>query len=355
MRIATALLVLSFCAAAACAQAPANFLTKWSDAKKAAAKEKKPIFIHFTTRTCETCRKIEKETYTDEAVKKALADYVCVSLDCTTTEGKPTPPEVQVNLSLMERLGGSNCHYLVMVTADGVRLNAVEKYLPPDAMLKEFATARAFYRLYQEYMAYANDPKTDKNGYEFQLKTLAFYWKVQHEEHALAAAAQVLKLDPDNNKGDHVLAKLVQLEFSHDTPDKTVDLMEEVCKLDPQNEKSAYEKAMLLQILGEFREYRSLRSSDLDEAKSHLKSLLKLVKRAQDNEAKLKEPAQFYKMAVNACLCLPEYDKSIEWAQRALAVSKNPDDPKVLKDLIDQIKTAKAKLAAEPASEPARN
>ena len=76
--------------------------------------------------------------------------------------------------------------------------------------------------------------------------------------------------------------------------------------------------------------------------------------KARANEAKLKEPVQFYKMAMNACVFLREYDKSVEWAQRALAASKNPEESRELKKIIDQIKAAKAKSASEPASEPAK-
>lgn len=353
MRTATALLVLSFCAASACAQAPANFLAKWSDAKKAAAKEKKPIFIHFTTSTCEACRKIESETYADAAVKKALADYVCVSLDCTTTEGKPTAPEVQVNLSVMDRMGGSTCHYLVMVTADGVKLNAVEANLPPKELVKEFAIAKVVYKEYLAFTSFANDPKTNKKGYEFALKSLIFYWEVQNEEHALAAAALVLERDPENAKGDHVLAKTAQLDFSHDPPDKTLGLMEEVCKLDPQNEKGAFEKAMLMQIRIEYREYAANKSVPSD-AKPHMAAAIKLIEKAQANEAKLKEPGKFYKLGMQACVFLGQYDKSVEWAQRALSVSKSAQESKSLKDIIDQIKAAKEKIASESTSQPAK-
>jgi thioredoxin-related protein len=352
MRIGTALLVLSFFAASACAQAPENFLTKWSDAKKTAAKEKKPLYIHFTTSTCETCRKIEKETYADPAVKKALADYVCASLDCTTPAGAAVPADVQVNLSLMDRLGGSTCHYLVMVTADGIKLNAVERNLPPKELLKEFAIAKAVYKEYLAYMAFAGNPKTDKKSYEFALKSLIFYWEVQNEEHSLAAAALVLQRDPDNAKGDHVLAKMVQLEFSHDTPDKTLGLMDEVCKLDPQNEKGAFEKAILMQIRFEYREYLVNKAVPSD-AKPHLAAAVKLVEKAQANEAKLKEPGKFYKLGTQACIFLEQYDKSVEWAQRALAVSKSAEESKSLKAIIEQIKAAKA--ASESTSQPAKD
>jgi thioredoxin-related protein len=351
MRIATALLILSFCAASACAQAPANFLSQWSQAKKAALKEKKPIYIHFTTDKCEACRKIEKETYADPAVAKALADYVCVSLDCTTAEGQTTPPDVQVNLALMDRLGGSTCHYLVMVTADGIKLNAVEKNLPPKELLKEFAIAKVVYKEYLAFTAYAGNPKIDKKSYEFALKSLIFYWEVQNEEHALAAAEMVLQRDPDNAKGDHVLAKTAQLEFSHDTPDKTLGLMDEVCKLDPQNEKGAFEKAILMQIRFEYREYLVNKAAPSD-AKPHLAAALKLIEKAQANEAKLKEPGKFYKLGAQACVFLEQYDKSIEWAQRALAVSKNAGESKSLKAIIEQIKAAK--VASESTSQPAK-
>jgi thioredoxin-related protein len=355
MRIGTVLLVLFFCAASVSAQiaAPQTFLKQWADAKKAAAKDKKPIYIHFTTRSCKWCRKIEKETYPDAAVKKALGDYVCVTLDCTEAVGGwPAPDSLAVNLSLMDRLGGGGYPFLAMVTADGLRLNSLMGFASAKTLIKELAAAKAVYKEYQAFMAYANDLKTDKKSYDFARKSLAFYSKVHDEEHAMTAAQTVLEQDPENAKGDQAPAKLAMLEFSHDAPDKTVTLMEDVCKLDPQNEKNAFEQAMSLQIFREFREVRTMREDPAD-ATPHMEALLKLVEKARANESKLKEIGKIYRVAAQACFMLEQFDKSLEWAQRALAASKNPQESNSLKSFIDQIKAAKQK-SASAASKPAR-
>ena len=363
MRIGMVLLVLSFCAASVCAQKPQTpqktvkkvtwkFLTHWADAKRAAAKEKKPIYIHFTTNSSKWCRKIETETYPDVAVGNALTDYVCVTLDCTPTLGELVPPELTVNLALMDRLGGGGYPFLAMVTADGLKLNTVTGFVSPGALLKELDAANAVYKEYKAFMAYAGNPKTDKKGYDFAQRSMKFYAKALDEEHAVSAARTVIELDPENAKGDHMLAKLTLLQFSTDTPDKTAGMMDEVCKLDPQNEKNAFEQAIFLQVLKELAEVQSAKGV-LAVAVPHLESLLKLADRARGIEAKLKQPSRIYRIASRAWCLLNQFENSMEWAQRALSVSKSPQESQSIKSFIEEIKAAKDKFAAAT-SQPAQ-
>jgi thioredoxin-related protein len=353
MRIATALTVLFCLTASALAEPPETFLTKWTEARKAAAKQKKPLYIHFTEQSCTWCRKIEKETYPNEAVKKALGEFICVTLDCTEPENGPTPDDVKVNMALFEKLGGKGYPFLVMVSSDGVVLNSIEGFVPAETLVKDFAAAKAAYKEYQTFTAYAGNPKTDKDGYDFNLKAMVFYQKYRHSEHVLSAAEKILELDPENKKGDHVLAKLVQLQFSLAGPDKTEPLMEDVCKLDPLNEKSAYEKAILLQIYNEYSAFRQNRRDAPDEAKAYLEQIVKRAEKARGIEHRLKDPAKLYYMASQACLQMLQFDKAVDWTQRALAASKDKEESKMLKERIEDIRALKKKL--DSTSEPAKD
>ncbi|RPI59478.1 MAG: DUF255 domain-containing protein, partial [Planctomycetaceae bacterium] len=68
-----------------------GFKTTYADAMAAAKSADKPMYLHFTTTWCGWCRKIEKDVYATEAGKKALADFVPATLDCTLDKaGKPS-------------------------------------------------------------------------------------------------------------------------------------------------------------------------------------------------------------------------------------------------------------------------
>ena len=122
-------------------------------------------------------------------------------------------------------------------------------------------------------------------------------------------------------------------------------MMDEVCKLDPQNEKNAFEQAIFLQVLKELAEVQSAKGV-LAVAVPHLESLLKLADRARGIEAKLKQPSRIYRIASRAWCLLNQFENSMEWAQRALSVSKSPQESQSIKSFIEEIKAAKDKFAA---------
>ena len=49
---------------------------------KAAKKEKKPVYIHFTADWCKWCRVMEKETYAATEIDESLkTDWICIKID----------------------------------------------------------------------------------------------------------------------------------------------------------------------------------------------------------------------------------------------------------------------------------
>ncbi len=236
MRLIAAITAISL-ATCVYAQAPDGFLTKWPDAMRAAKKDHKPIFVVFTKEDSDACAKLAKVTLCDEDVRKLLTGYVCATLDCTQSAKGPVSADIKVNRALFDRLNLQRYPAVAMVTHDGVTLEIVEGAVGPASMLRAFAAAKAINGEYLEFLKYAQ--KADHESYEFNLKAAVFYQKVQHAENAIRHAKKILSLDPDNEKGDHALAKLILLQFSTDPADDTYSLMEDVLKLDPRNAKSA--------------------------------------------------------------------------------------------------------------------
>lgn len=358
MRVATVLVVLLGLTTCLWAEGADDFMTKWPEARKQAVKDKahpKAIFVHFYDKSSKYCEDMEAKTFRDKQVAKALGDFVCVKLDCTEPANGPIPDEVNANNALFRRLGGRGFPFLVIVTADGVVLNSVEEFVEAKELLRNFETARTGLKEYQQFMAYARNPKTDKEGYDFHLKSLVFYQKFRHTEKAEDAANNILKLDPKNDKGDHVLAKLVLLQFSMENADKTEPLMDDIVKLDPLNEKGAYEKAILLQMYNEYYEFRLKRKEDPGEAKAYLEQIVRRAMKVIDIEHRVSDSgkSKLYYMASQASLQLTEFDKAIEWSQRALASTKDDLEKTAMTERIAQLRALKKEWAA--ASEPTKD
>ena len=53
-----------------------GFHTSWDAARKAARKEGKPLYVHFTTTWCGWCRKIEDEVYAHKEGREALKAFI---------------------------------------------------------------------------------------------------------------------------------------------------------------------------------------------------------------------------------------------------------------------------------------
>lgn len=340
----TTLLVLTISASCLVAEVPDGFLQKWSDAQKAAQAGGKPIFVHFTTTWCSWCRKIETDTYTDAAAKKALADFVTVSLDCTVPQGEQPKGETSVNVTLLGRLEGEGFPYLVMVTHDGLVLETISGFVPPEELVKKLAGAMETFaevKKFQEYSASA-----DVKSLDYQVKAMAFYGKVRSREKALAAAEEVLKLDPKNEKGLAVEAKLLMLQAMPVSADnaKTLALAKVIRELDPQNEKGAFEKAYAVQVQ---RELQAARAGE--GGKANFEKAIALCEEINASNAKLSEPVMFHYFSAIANIGLGDLDKAIASAEQALKVTRSKEQAEAIQQFISKIKAAKAQQSQSSA------
>ncbi len=232
--------ILSLLASVAPADNLEGFAKTYADAQKSAKASGKPMYLHFTTTWCGWCRKIESDVYAKPEGKKALADFVTASLDCTVDKGEQPSPEAKINLELMRKFGGSGYPFLVILTPEGDLLHSWAGYAPMPQFETELKKALANYKEYKEFVAYA--AKADKSGYEYNARAMALYSKMTRTDAALEAARLVRKLDPDNKKGDAAAATLVQIRAALAAQGETKDLLADLKKFDGANDKGLLEQ-----------------------------------------------------------------------------------------------------------------
>jgi thioredoxin-related protein len=353
---------LAFCflASSAWAADVKDFHKTWADAKKAAEAQGKPLYLHFTTTWCQWCRVIEKETYTSKAGSAALASFVTASLDCTVPEGQQPSAEAKANLEMMAKFGGDGFPFLAMVTSDGVVLNTVSGYVPPEPFARELDAAFALYKEWKDFQLFT--AKSDKAGYEFGAKGIKIYPKVGQWDKAAMAAEQVLKLDPGNAKGDAAEADWVLLRAMVSQPpanpmaaqaqDTAVKrLAAEIRKLDPKNDKRVLQELLAWQAaeaLGNALRSQQAQAKEklLDEVEGRLTELTGLVKGYA-----AAQPLWFYLGKFNDEA--GRKDKALAAMEKSLAVNPKSPDAEMVRKEIERIRGLPETLPSQPATAPA--
>ena len=263
---------LCLLAAGAAGQDFDYFHKTYADAEKAAKKDGKPLYLHFTTTWCGWCRRIENDVYKKPEGKQALSGFACATLDCTVAKGKEPSKEAAFNLELMKKYGGSGYPFLVMLTADGVLLHKIGGYKPLDAFKQEIVTAEANLKKLKDFEAYT--ATADKSTYEYNAKALEFYSSTSAWAKAAEAAEGLQKLDPKFARGHGALASYALLNAAQGTKAdaaKLAALEDQVIQHDPKNADGYMEKALW------GRATRLVRAGRTDDAEAKAKALQQAI------------------------------------------------------------------------------
>lgn len=97
-----------------------------------AARTKKIIFVDFWTSWCGWCKRLDKDTFSDDAVVAEMKDILCYSVDAESEAGVP----------IAEKYGAKSFPTLVFLEPDGAERDRIGGYLPPDQFIAETQRVR---------------------------------------------------------------------------------------------------------------------------------------------------------------------------------------------------------------------
>lgn len=318
-------IVLAMLTSAAFAADPMEgFAKTYAEAQKTAKATGKPMYLHFTTTWCGWCRRIENDVYAKDEGKKALADFVPATLDCTVERGKAPEGETKVNIDLMQKLGGGGYPFLAILTPEGDLLHSWAGYAPMPQFKEELKKALNNYKQYKEFVAYA--AKADKSTYEYNAKALEIYSKLMRIDQAVAAAMLVRKLDPENKNGDAPLASLVLLRATLAEKGQTKDALVELKKFDGANEKGLLEQGYWEAAVA------SLNAGQMDRGVELLNELAASAK-------KLAQGQQIYGTLAMVYARQKKFDDAIKAVDKGIALDPKSPANERLKQLKQQIES----------------
>lgn len=339
MRRLTAM-VLAVCTIAGAAAAAGfdYFHETYADAEKAARKEDKPLYLHFTTTWCGWCRRIEDDVYKQAEGEKALSPFVSATLDCTVPKGQQPSKDAAFNMGLMRKYGGSGYPFLVMVTADGTVLHKISGYKPLPAFKAELIKAGENFQKLKAFDAYA--AKADKAGYEYNAKALEFYSDTGSWDKAAEAAAALKKLDPKYEKGRAAAIGFALLQAAgSDDKAKLASLEDDVVKHDSKNESGYLEKVLLGRA---FREYRQVgRNPDKEVQKEGFGKAVDALNLLTTQAEKLTDGAQVYGFLGFLNMQLGNNEQAVAAMNKAIELDPSSRRAASLKNYIEQMKKAK--------------
>jgi tetratricopeptide (TPR) repeat protein len=295
---------------------------------------------------------LEKDVYASEEGKKALKDFVPVSLDCTVASGATgtaTPTgQTKINIDLHERLTGqrdtSSFPDLLVVSPDGEAMLGRKGGSMPIEDFTDFL-ATAWPKL-EEYEAFrAEVAKADKDNHDSWLKAMRTYAKFRMNQQAIAAAEQAIKLDPQDARGENLEVNLLILDLlpSDATQDRIRPVVGRIKTLDPRDEEGALEKALLKQSRALYGVALSLTSP---EREKQLAAARKIAQQAIKDYPDAGNLSALYDQVIRSSLKLEDFDTAIQWANQVVNDHPNFPNAETFSALIPQWEEERDKKAA---------
>jgi thioredoxin-related protein len=103
------------------------FTGSFDDLVREATKSNRVIFIDFWTTWCVWCKRLDQDTFTNDAVAATMKDVLCYSVDAESQEGAP----------LARRFAANGYPLLIFLDPDGSLRDRISGYLPPDRFQTE--------------------------------------------------------------------------------------------------------------------------------------------------------------------------------------------------------------------------
>jgi thioredoxin-related protein len=160
------------------------FQGSFEDALAQAKASNKLIFIDFWTTWCGWCKRLNKDTFSDDSVVSVMNDFVCLSIDAETQIGRP----------LARRFHVKGFPALIVLAADGTPEDAISGYLPPDKFKTEMQRIKAGQGTVSDFKKQVAADRTDlEKRYQLAQKLQEIGDDAGHD----AELAEIRRLDPE--------------------------------------------------------------------------------------------------------------------------------------------------------------
>jgi thiol-disulfide isomerase/thioredoxin len=178
------------------------FQGSFEEALAQAKASNKLVFIDFWTTWCGWCKRLNKDTFSDDTVVTEMKDIICISIDAESKTGKP----------IAERFKVKGYPALILLAADGTPEDSIGGYLPPDKFKKEIQRVRSGQGTIGDFKKQVAADKTDlEKRFQLAQKMQDLGDDAGHD----AQMAEIRKLDPDGKSlqmhrlaFDEVIAKI---------------------------------------------------------------------------------------------------------------------------------------------------
>jgi thiol-disulfide isomerase/thioredoxin len=109
------------------------FTGSFEDALKEAKAKNELVFVDLWTTWCGWCKRLDKDTYSEDSVAAEMKDIVCFNIDAETADGAP----------LAKKFNVRGYPALIVLNSDGSFRDQIGGYLKPDDFKREIQRVRS--------------------------------------------------------------------------------------------------------------------------------------------------------------------------------------------------------------------
>ncbi|MCD4658310.1 MAG: thioredoxin family protein [Planctomycetes bacterium] len=236
-------------------EAGLDWFTDMDEAKEAAQKADKLIYIYFTGGVrCGWCVKMKKDTFSDGGVQKnILSKFVLVMLNTWENSDKQI---LQKDKALQAKYGGRGVPFNVVLDKNLELVTKFSGYKPADAFTETMKGVLVKYeeklvaQVELEKLLKKTEKKSGRNYKNFYKICMLYYEKLDKLKEAAELAEKLVKNDAKNkNKNNAQLYLILGLQNMADKEtEKATENFAEVKKLDKKNKEGFYEKVIQIEI-----------------------------------------------------------------------------------------------------------
>jgi len=152
------------------------------------------VVAYLHTDWCMYCKKMEAETFPSDQVKSIAGEYVWLKLN---------PEKDQDGARLKQRYRVSGYPTIIMLDGNGVRLDQIEGFMPPDTFLQALAAVSTRVSSLEALKAQVRQqPSSAQARYNLAEK----YLELKDYREAAKGFAEVVQVDPDNRHAKNEMA-----------------------------------------------------------------------------------------------------------------------------------------------------